>query len=169
MSLPLPLHPYHLTLYHVTPAVNANGIKHDGLLVSRCAGNRQVVWFVDSKNIEWGLLHVAHKHQTWDLIVLTCNVDTPRRTAFPGVYTSKFDISPDDILQAVDVNWYDDPDFVILPDDELDVQAYVHGQPCPACKFPNAMIAIDAMNRIKYSRCARCELTSKITPVPPEV
>lgn len=146
------------SLLHITPTVNIENIKNLGILTSQSQSSYQVVWFVDHYYRYWALAHVAHKHNTWELSILTVIVPRPLRTPFEHLFISRERIPPENILEYLRVEWFDPPDFLLFADIDEQVKQYVHGVPCPECGHHGACLAYGEKGRILAVKCAHCYL-----------
>lgn len=89
-----------MKLYHVTPAINIDGIMQHGINPAYSTGKRRVAWFHTQSRQAWALLHIS-RHQRHDVNkMLLLTVEIPRsyltRRRF-GIWTTDKPITPDRI------------------------------------------------------------------------
>lgn len=99
------------TLYHVSPSRNDSSIEELGVDPSFSLGEQKRCWFVNYRQLEWAIIHVAQRHKVSvdEISVWYCQVDWEeiKLTRWKGRFTcdvivdAQHRISVSDVLAMI--------------------------------------------------------------------
>jgi len=92
-----------ITLYHVTPKGNENGILLDGVLPSKSRGLREWSYWVEEERLTWALAHVSLREEVAvsKLVIFVATVDGEDliKTHLRGVWAIAVRVEPTKVFR----------------------------------------------------------------------
>jgi hypothetical protein len=104
-----------VTVYHVTPARNADSIHKAGISPEFSEGKEKVSWWVKEENLLWAIAHTSARHDVSVSHLIVYRVILFRQqlkaTRWPGVYKTWFVIKTNYSYRAE--RFVEPPEFII--------------------------------------------------------